>query len=216
MTLEGLMQPQSDASIHSSPPDGAGRDPTSRSGRRARSAKTNLSAVLTDLSATVCQLRALQQSHADDVELQHRLRHAAAELESIISHLLHTDGSGTSSSPQRTVSTPRQRAAEQACLVWLAEPTRSHELALAGGGGPEPLARTLGELSRSSRVLPAQMATSLGLCEGTTIGHAAVEVLLAVKDPAGPRCRSFRAAVYYLHDLDRDRSASLEDAQVGP
>jgi hypothetical protein len=217
MTLEGLMQPQPDVSILSRPPDGAGRDPTSRTGHRSRTPESNLPAVLTGLSSTVCQIRALQQFHTDDAQVQNRLHRIATDLESLISDLLHTNGSTTSPSPQRTVSTPRQRAGEDAFLGWLADPDSAHELTLAGADGPEPLARILGELSLSSRVLPAQAATSLGLPAGTTtVGHAAVEVLLAVKDPAGPRCRSFRAAVFYLHALDRDGIASPDVEKVVP
>lgn len=174
---------------------------------------------LTDLSAAVCQIRGLQQIHADDAALQDRLRRTAAELETIISHLLRTDNTLSSSlppAPPASASTPRQRAAEHAFLDWLAQPTSTDELPLATGDGPEPLAPILGELSLSKRLLPAQTAARLGLPEGTTLGHAAVEVLLAVKDPAGPRCRSFRAAVYYLRDLDRDRSAWQGDGQVAP
>jgi hypothetical protein len=217
MTLEGLMQPQPDASIVSRPPDGAGRDPTSRWAHRSTPTTPHLPAVLTGLSATVCQIRALQQLHAHDTEVQNRLCRIATDLESLISDLLHTNGSTTSPSPQRTVSTPRQRAGEHAFLGWLADPASTHELTLAGAHGPEPLAQILGELSLSSRVLPDQAATSLGLPpRTTTVGQAAVEVLLAVKDPAGPRCRSFRAAVLYLHALDRDGIASPGVEKVVP
>jgi len=107
-------------------------------------------------------------------------------------------------SARRRLYPPHQRAAEQAFLSWLVAPTSADELPLVDGGEPEPLARILVELSLSSRVLPTETAASLGLRDGTTIGHAAVEVLLAVKDPAGPRCRSYRAAVFFLRDLDRD------------
>ena len=165
---------------------------------------------LTDLSAAVGQIRDLQQIHADDDALQDRLRRTATELETIIGHLLRTDNSLSGSPPPArppSASTPRQRAAEHAFLGWIAQPTSADELPLPNGHGPEPLARILGELSLSKRLLPAQTAARIGLPDGTTIGHAAVEVLLAVKDPAGPRCRSFRAAVYYLRDLDRDRFA---------
>ncbi len=173
------------------------------------------SALLTDLSATVCRILGLQQFHADDVALQNRLRRTVAELELLISHLLRTDASGSRPVPQSSVSTPRQRAAEQAFLTWLAAPTSTDELTLAGDDEPEPLARVLGELSLSSRVLAAGTAARLGLPDGTTIGHAAVELLLAVENPAGPRCRSFRAAVYYLRDLDRELFAWPDAGEVG-
>jgi len=172
------------------------------------------SALLTDLSATVSHILSLQQFHAGDVEVQYRLRRAVAELELLISHLLRTGGSRSPAAPQPSVSTPRQRAAEQAFLGWLAEPTSADQLPVTDGGRPQPLAQVLGELSLSRRLLPSETAASLGLPAGTTVGHAATEVLLAVKDPAGPRCRSFRAAVYYLRDLDRDHLARQDDGQV--
>lgn len=171
---------------------------------------------LADLSATVCHIRGLEQIHADDTVLQDRLRRSAADLEAIISHLLRTDTCGSSfppPAPTSSASTPRQRALEHAFLGWLRQPTSTEELPLANGDGPEPLARILGELSLSNRPLPAQTAAKLGLPDSTTFGHAAVEVLLAVKDPAGPRCRSFRAAVFYLRDLDRDHFVEPNDEE---
>ncbi len=169
---------------------------------------------LTDLSATVCQIRGLQQIHADDAALQDRLRRTATELESLISHLLRADGAGSRPDTPPPSSTPRQRAAEHAFLTWLAQPTSTDELTLVDGDEPEPMAWILGELSLSRRLLPAETAAGLRLPAGTTIGHAAAEVLLAVKDPAGPRCRSFRAAVFYLRDLDHDHLAWQGDGQV--
>jgi len=38
---------------------------------------------------------------------------------------------------------------------------------------------------------------------------------MAVNDPAGPRCRSYRAAVYYLRDLDRGHVVQPSDGKVG-
>lgn len=60
----------------------------------------------------------------------------------------------------------------------------------------------LGELVTSGRQLSADAATELGMPPGTTQGHAATELLLAVNDTAGPRCRSYRAALSYLRDHD--------------
>ena len=104
---------------------------------------------------------------------------------------------------------------EQAFLGWLAEPTSADELPLDHSEGPVPLTRVLGELSLSGRLLPADTAARVGLPDGTTVGHAAAELVFAVLDPAGPRCRSFRAAVYYLRDLDRGRVIEPDDGRVG-
>jgi len=162
------------------------------------------SALLTDLSATVSHILGLQEFHAGDAEVQYRLRRAVAELELLISHLLRTYEARSPADPQPPVSSPRQRVTEQAFLAWLAEPTSADQLPVTDGDRPEPLAQILGELSLSRRLLPSETAAGLGLPADASVGHAATEVLLAVKDPAGPRCRSFRAAVFYLRGLDRD------------
>lgn len=210
------MPPQSELAIASRSSDVHGRHLAANPGRRGLSAPLHLSAVLSALSATVSQIRGLQQRHVGDVELEGRLRRTATELESLISALLHTDGSGSSPpAPRSSASTPRQWAAEQAFLVWLTKPTSADELPVDGTEGPEPLAQVLGELSPSERVLPAETAARIGLPDGTTVGHAAAELLLVVKDPAGPRCRSFRAAVYYLRDLDRGRFIEPEAGKGG-
>jgi hypothetical protein len=52
--------------------------------------------------------------------------------------------------------------------------------------------------TRSLRQLPADLAAAIGLPASCSLGRAATELLLAVDDHAGPRCRSFRAAAYYL------------------
>lgn len=181
------------------------------------SASVHLPAVLTALSATVSQIHALQHLHVGDVELESRLRRTAAELESLISALLHTHSSRSTPAPapRPATITPRQRSLEQAFLIWLADPTSADELLVDSAEEPEPLARVLGELSLSERVLPAEAAAGIGLPDGATVGHAAAELLLAVKDPAGPQCRSFRAAVYYLRDLDDGWSIEPVGGQVG-
>jgi hypothetical protein len=209
------MQPQSHRSTVPGPAGVHAPKPTPAPRRRRVSAPLDLSSVLTDLSATVGRIRVLQQLHVDDDGLATQLRCAAAELESLITGLLHADGfgSGPPPIPRSSVSTPRRRAVEQACLIWLADPSSADELMLADGDQPVPLGRALGELSLSERPLPAETAASIGLPDGNTFGHVAAELLLAVKDPAGPRCRSFRAAVFYLRDLDRGRLETA-DASV--
>lgn len=205
------MQPQSDLTVTSRSSDVHGPRAASTPGRHRVPAPLNLAAVLSDMSAMVSRIRGLQQSHVGDDELESQLRRTAAELESLISRLLHTDGSGLGPppAPRSSPSTPRQQAAEQAFLVWLAQPTSAEELP-SSDDEPEPMARALGELSLSERSVPADTAASIGLPGATTVGHAAAELLLAVKDPAGPRCRSFRAAVYYLRELDRGRFVGPE------
>lgn len=92
-------------------------------------------------------------------------------------------------------------AAERRFLEWLADPGEPDQVALTEDGPTLPMSTLLGTLCTSSGRLPAAAARTLGLPAGVTIGDAAAELVLAVNDPAGPRCRSYRAAVSYLHDL---------------
>jgi hypothetical protein len=71
-------------------------------------------------------------------------------------------------------------------------------------GASLPMTCFLGGLVTSPAVLPAAATARLGLPAGTRIGQAATELVLAVKDPAGPRCGSYRSAVSYLRGLFRD------------
>ena len=214
-TLGVPIQPQSDLTVTSRFPDVDGRYSPSAPRRHHVPAPLNLAAVLSNMSAMVSQIRGLQQSHVAEGELQRQLRRTAADLESLITRLLHTDGAGPGPPPARrsSPSAPRQQDAEQAFLDWLAQPTSAEELALSDDE-PEPIARVLGELSLSQRLVPAETAASIGLPGPTTVGYAAAELLLAVKDPAGPRCPSFRAAVSYLRELDRGRFVEPDSGQV--
>lgn len=117
--------------------------------------------------------------------------------------------SATRTSPIRA---PR-RSAEQAFLEWLAEPTSADELPVDGTEQPEPLVGVLAKLALSDQPLPADTAARIGL-PGATIGDAASELLIAVKDPAGPRCRSYRSAIDYLRDLDRSRFVDADDGEA--
>ncbi|MFA9431861.1 hypothetical protein [Egicoccus sp. AB-alg2] len=93
------------------------------------------------------------------------------------------------------------RVAERAFVRWLVQPDKPDELRLGGPDAPAtPLTWTLGELCTSRHTLPPIAAAVLGCEEGLSVGQAATELLLAVNDPAGPRCRSYRAATYYLRE----------------
>ena len=63
------------------------------------------------------------------------------------------------------------------------------------------------ELSRrlggSQATLAASACAQIGLPPDVTIATAVAELLHATVDPDGPRCRSFRAASYYLCGLAR-------------
>lgn len=62
------------------------------------------------------------------------------------------------------------------------------------------LSRHLGE---SRATLAASACVQIGLPPGVTIAAAVAALLHATIDPDGPRCRSFRAASYYLRGLAR-------------
>jgi hypothetical protein len=73
-----------------------------------------------------------------------------------------------------------------------------------------PLERALRRLTTSTAPLTPAHGTALGLAEDVTIGAAAAALLQACVDPAGPRCRSYRSATYFLVGralLERDEDA---------
>ena len=107
--------------------------------------------------------------------------------------------SATTRPPRLHVGPPADdRVAERWFLDWLADPAGPDEPPNAADGRPMPMTVLLGRLTASSRGLPAEATDLLGLDEGATIGAAAVELVVAVNDPAGPRCRSYRAAVAFV------------------
>lgn len=184
-----------------------GNGPTSgTTGPEPAPLQSEVVSALASLSSTIRHLRALHECSVDDHRLRRQLDRATAQLESIIPDLLRMveDSTERDGSSTRSPSTARQAELEDGFLAWLADPLKPDELHVAWADEPAvPLREALGELSVSTRALPAEMAATLGLPAGTTIGAAAAELILAVNDPAGPRCRSYRAAAYYLHDLDR-------------
>ena len=210
------MQPRADLTTVPRSPDGEKHAAASSPPRRAVPASSSLAVVLTDLSSIICRIRGLQQLHADDDGLEHQLRRTEAELEALIGRLLHVDSAEPSPPPAPRTSTtaPRRVDAEPAFLAWLAEPTSANEPLLAGSDEPERLTPVLGQLTSSTRTLPSETAINLGLPDGTTVGHVAAELLIAVDDPAGPRCGSYRAAVYSLRELDRGSCFEPADGTV--
>ncbi len=100
---------------------------------------------------------------------------------------------------------------EAAFLGWVTDPVAADEVRLDGHDRPpSPMRHVLDALRSSVRPLPDEVAAALGMPAGTPIGHAVWELRAAVDDPAGPRCRSHRAAAYYLRGLDRTALAGGE------
>lgn len=89
---------------------------------------------------------------------------------------------------------------EQALLDWLEE-GRWSDVVEAGQGWTIPTTQLLGAVSRSRRPLGEASARLLGVPAETPIGDVATELVVAVRDPVGPRCRSYRSAVLYLGEL---------------
>lgn len=101
---------------------------------------------------------------------------------------------------------------ETTFLIWLADPEAPEELLLDDLHGVGlPASWLLGMLCASRTPLPAWAAERLGYRQPRSIGDAATDLLLAVSDPAGPRCPTFVAAKRYLRELD-PRSHAVDDA----
>jgi hypothetical protein len=90
---------------------------------------------------------------------------------------------------------------EDSFLLWAEAPEKPDIVDL---GCRSVLMTTMARrLARSSRPLTAAAARQLGMPIGTTIAVAARELLQATIDPDGPRCRSYRAASYFLRGIAR-------------
>lgn len=167
------------------------------------------------LSAMVAYLRSLQEHYGADRRVNDRIRDAAVRVQALV-HALRSaagDESAPGHAPSATWSAtpPAVGDLETAFVDWLADPVFANELRLDGcDGPPTPMRQVLDALCSSVRALPAEAAATLGMPAGTTIGHAASELRLAVEHPAGPRCRTYRAAAYYLRGLDRLAVATAE------
>ncbi len=173
------------------------------------------------LSAMVSYLRALQGHYRADHRLAGRARDAAARVQA----LAHTLTNATVAQPERCPTPPATGPSPQTSLTeletaferWLANPTATDEIQLDDHEpSPQPLREVLEALRASRRPLPGETAATLGLPTGTTTGQAATELARAVEDPEGPRCRSYRAAAYYLRDLDRIALATNEVEKALP
>jgi hypothetical protein len=83
------------------------------------------------------------------------------------------------------------------------------------GHGEFPMTELIRLLGDSHDPLATSTAIGLGLRPGATIASAASALLWATVDPHGPRCRSFRAATFFLRglaqlDADVDAGAASE------
>lgn len=173
------------------------------------------------LSEMLEYLRALQEHCGSDRRLNDRVRDVAVRLQALI-HALSTAAGvepahGHVAAANGPVPPPSVSELENAFVRWLADPVASDEVQLdEDDPGPRPMRPVLDALCSSARPLPGEVAATVGMPAGTTIGHAVSELRLAVDDPAGPRCRSYRAAAYYLRGLDRIALATTEVERTLP
>jgi hypothetical protein len=89
---------------------------------------------------------------------------------------------------------------EDAFQAWAHDPAKPDVVDL-GEHGDVPMVELSRRLGESRATLAASACAQIGLPSGVTIATAAAALLDATVDPDGPRCRSFRAASYYLRGL---------------
>ncbi len=102
---------------------------------------------------------------------------------------------------------------EEAFRAWALDPAKPDVVDL-GEHGNVPMVELSRQLGGSDAMLTASACAQLGVPPGATIATAAAELFHATIDPTGPRCRSFRAASYYLRGLIR-LDADLQPATSG-
>lgn len=172
------------------------------------------------LSEMVAYLRSLQEHYGADRRLNDRIRDIAVRLQALVRALSETTSVEPARGPLPLEAKPTTEVAlsdlEAAFMRWLTDPVGADEVRLDGQDRPpSPMRQVLEALRCSVRPLPGEVAATLGLPAGTPIGQAVSELREAVDDPRGPRCRSHRAAVFYLRGLDRTALAAGE-AERGP
>jgi hypothetical protein len=106
---------------------------------------------------------------------------------------------------------------EAAFVDWVDGWARPDVLIVGGVAGSIPLDQALLSLRASTLRLDPAHGRLLGLGGAASVGLGAERLLHARLDPDGPRCRSFRAASYYLIGLAHlESDALLTAVAVGP
>lgn len=185
-----------------------GSRPTRGRGQAETLGTAGLSATLTDLSSMECSAHAIRARGGMDPATDERVAAVIAQVESLIHDLVHDAGrvrTGPAAPRSRGRSSDGAAAdalseAEASFRGWLTSPAKPEFVPAGATGGSTSLTEILKQLVVSPRELPVEMAQELGMRPGATLGYAAAELLLAVTDPEGPRCRSYRSAAYYLRD----------------
>ena len=91
---------------------------------------------------------------------------------------------------------------EDAFCAWARDPVKPDVVDL-GQRGEVPMAELLRRLEGARTRLAPSACLQIGMPPGVTIATAVAALLHATVDPDGPRCRSIRAASYYLRGLVR-------------
>ena len=129
------------------------------------------------------------------------------------------DGVTASPTGRPTTSADLLDADQTVFLDWLADPALPDEIVARRRRPTERTVYLLGRLATSPYALPVAAAAVVGLPAGTSMGTAAVALVLAVEDPVGPCCPSYRAAAHHLRrlaDAGDGRPASAGQAAARP
>ena len=107
-----------------------------------------------------------------------------------------------SSAPSLDDPAVRLAELEDAFRAWAQDPAKPDVVDL-GQHGQVPMVELARRLRGSPARLGAPASVQIGLPSDVSIGTAVAALLQATVDPDGPRCRSLRAASYYLCGLVR-------------
>lgn len=104
---------------------------------------------------------------------------------------------------------------EEAFRAWVEDPVKPTVVELGPSGRTLSTAEFLRDLESSTGTLDPPASEQIGFPAGVTIAVAAEALLHATVAPDGPKCRSWRAASYYLRGLS-DLSFEFEIDDAGP
>lgn len=184
--------------------DLTGTDATCPGRPRPGELTTDLVVTVAELGAITDQFERLARRHAEAPHLAAQLTQLAGAVRQLVDDLVAAAGersrAGLASRRSGHPAGAALRAKEAAFDAWL--DAADHPEQVLHHGRPLAVREVLTAVLSSRRPLRARSARELGVPVGTTTGAAAAWLLVAVDDPGGPRCRSFRSALYYLRDAD--------------
>jgi hypothetical protein len=108
------------------------------------------------------------------------------------------------SPPEEATGEPSLTVLEDAFRRWVEGRVRPETLSIGRDPAVDlPMELVLRRLTSSTAPLRPTDGRRLGLAADVCVAEAAERLLQARLDPSGPRCRSFRAASYFLVGLAR-------------